>query len=564
MRAHLSRHVTRLLPYALILSFAAWSLHAMAKSGMMATHDGLWHVQRTAEMFAMLRVGQFPVRWAANLDNGFGIPLFTFVYPLPYYLSALLMYAHISPIASLKIVAIAFYMLGGLGMYQMFKKKSSLLALVAAVVYLVTPYQLVNIFVRGDIGETMVLGLAPWVLVSLRRLQDEGKFRWYYVIPLALALLAHNFLGMILAAAALIYVVVRNIKRIKLPLMAIAISLALSAFFWVPMVGESGLLLSNATHNYTFVWSDHFVCPWQLVYSKWDYWYSMPGCDKDGFTFQLGFANIAAILGSLVASVFLWKKLSSRARRIRALWIAAAAVVTLMMVPAGIFIWRLVPVLQIMQFPWRLLAVMAFVTSMMAGYFLTDVRKRYPRAVIFFAGCFIVLALANTRNYHDPIRTLSPADFAEQNRLFADRTTTSIRDEVVPYWAPVVRWKSENNTRLVTPYFGMQQGAAQIHTATDTGLSLTFTAFGENDRATAIYYKNYFPSWQATVDGKPLTLAPTPTGEILIHLLQGEHTYHVWVGSTPLETMANWLSVLSGTVLIGMAIYEYTRKNIAR
>lgn len=543
--------------FLFLILFAAWSLHPMFASGMMQTHDGLWHVQRAAEMFAMLRAGEFPVRWAASLDNGFGIPLFNFVYPLPYYLAAGLMFLRVSPISALKVVTAVFYTLGGLGMYRFFVKKSPLAALTASIVYLVTPYQLVNIFVRGDIGETIVLGMAPWVLVRLRAVQSSGRLRWYDPLPLALAIISHNFLGIILAAAALIYILVRDLHHIKLPLLSIMLSLGLSAFFWLPMIGESGLLLSNATHNYTFVWSDHFICPWQLLYSKWDYWYSMPGCDKDGFTFQLGFANLAAIAGFIVTSLWFWKKLSARSRRLRIMWIIAGGFTTLAMVPAGIFIWRIFRVLQVMQFPWRLLAVMVLVTSVMAGLSLVALHKKFPKLSILLAASYLLLALVNTRNYHSPVRILSAEEFAEQNRLFAGRTTTSIRDEVVPATAPLVRWKTENNPRLVTPYFGMEQGAAQIHEATDTGLSLTFTAFGENNRATAIYYKNYFPSWVATVDGKPFTLDRTPTGEIVIHLLHGEHAYHVWVSSTPLETAGN-LVTLASLVLLGIySLYTY-------
>src|SRR5690606_669882 len=46
------------------------------------TDDGHLHTARGAQYYLALRDGQFPPRWAGNLANGGGSPIFIFAYPL--------------------------------------------------------------------------------------------------------------------------------------------------------------------------------------------------------------------------------------------------------------------------------------------------------------------------------------------------------------------------------------------------------------------------------------------------------------------------------------------------
>ena len=104
--------------FAIIIT-GIFLISSIFHTGWYASHDGIFHIYRTEEALSMLKLGQFPLRWAGNFDQGFGIPLFTFVYPLPYYLSGILSYL-LGSIWSLKAIIIFFYLLGGVGIYQLF------------------------------------------------------------------------------------------------------------------------------------------------------------------------------------------------------------------------------------------------------------------------------------------------------------------------------------------------------------------------------------------------------------------------------------------------------------
>src|SRR5258705_9027004 len=59
---------------------------------LLHTHDGLVHLPRIAAYFKALLDGQIPVRWAADLNYGYGMPLFNFMYQLPYFIASMLVF----------------------------------------------------------------------------------------------------------------------------------------------------------------------------------------------------------------------------------------------------------------------------------------------------------------------------------------------------------------------------------------------------------------------------------------------------------------------------------------
>ena len=100
-----------------------------------SSHDGIFHVLRVDELFKMLKLGFFPVRWGLDLDNGYGVPIFNFVYPGPYYLAAIFKFFGISTFWALKLIMVGFYLIGGIFVFLIFRKRNWWLAILAALIY---------------------------------------------------------------------------------------------------------------------------------------------------------------------------------------------------------------------------------------------------------------------------------------------------------------------------------------------------------------------------------------------------------------------------------------------
>ena len=100
-----------------ILFFAFLAGFALLHPGLPPTHDGEYHVIRFFLFNEALRDGNLYPRWAAHLNNGLGVPLFNFVYPLPNYVASILHFVNISFIDSFKISMFLETIIGGVFFY---------------------------------------------------------------------------------------------------------------------------------------------------------------------------------------------------------------------------------------------------------------------------------------------------------------------------------------------------------------------------------------------------------------------------------------------------------------
>lgn len=535
----------------LIILVGAFSLKILLKSGFPQGHDTLWHTERITAMFNELKNGQFPVRWTADLDNAYGVPLFNFIYPGPYYLGALGMFLGLGSVAMLKLLTVFFYILGGTGVYLIFRKQP-FIGLVASLIYLFTPYQFVNIFVRQAFGEIAVLGLIPWAILAAKNIEVKGKLHWYHPIPLALALVSHNFLGMFAVGIIILYTLIGKHKKSHIH--SILLSLGLAAFFLIPMIFERQHLYSTSEGDFSFNYQDHFVYPKQLLYSKWDYWYSVPG-DGDTMSFQLGFANILSIILACGSLIIL--KLKTFKTKLIKKEIALLSIITfgsvLIMIPMGKFIWELIPVLQVMQFPWRMLALTTISTSLIAGLTLLLIFRKHKIATYIIGFVLVALAIINTRNYHRPMRMLSDEEYLVQHLIYVDKTATSRRTEIVPKWSLNERWEP-SNPQMIGERIAKYEGELELIELDEKNNETTFRATSITNQSKAIIHRNYFPSWQATKDDLSIDLSPSETGDIIVPLSAGDHIYHVYIESTPTQKIANIISALSIVYLLFIAI----------
>lgn len=397
---------------------------------------------------------------------------------------------------------------------------------------------------RGTLGETLAIGLMPWVLYSYQNLKkSKNVLRWYHPLPLAGVLLAHNFLG-ILFAAFLIGYMLTDKASLKRALGSLFLSLGLSAFFILPMILQKNLLYSFEFKDLTFRYDQHFVALKQLIYSKWDYWYSMPGENDDGMSFQLGIAQlILATLGIITILV--------KSRTPSHLYLILAYLGTIFLMHSkSYFIWESLPLLQAVQFPWRFLFMPLVLTPLLATTALYHL-VRSPKLRYFIMVTFLCLGFLNIRNYKNPMKFLDNVEFTDLYRLYLNKTSTTFRTEILPKWSgPAERFK--------TGELLVNSGNMTIDSLTHNPLKINVTINNKPDssegRVTIL--RNYYPAWVVTMDNsKKLKVEPTADGMIMLKPELGIHKYEIKIKNTNLESLSNALSALS-VVILGYLWYK--------
>ena len=128
------------------------------------THDGPVHLARMAAYYKALADGQILPRWASDLNYGYGMPLFNFIYHLPYLLSSLFIFLKFNLVATFKIVLSISFLISGVSMFAFVKAfwKDTRKALLVALFYQFVPFRLVELWVRGGIYVRLVPACTVW------------------------------------------------------------------------------------------------------------------------------------------------------------------------------------------------------------------------------------------------------------------------------------------------------------------------------------------------------------------------------------------------------------------
>src|SRR3972149_86558 len=223
-----------------VLDFSNW--------GIAPTHDGEYHVIRFQQFYKVLSEGVLYPRWSPDFNNGFGIPLFNYVYPLPNYVASIFHALGFGFIDSLKLNMAAATLFGAIFMYLWAKKYwGEWGGIVSSVFYTFSPYHFLDIYVRGSVGEVWSLGLAPALLWSYYSYYESNRkiFLVLSSIFLALLVLAHNILALVFFGFFILYTsyLILNTKKKKIlilnTLLIFFSGLGLSSPFWLPALLET-------------------------------------------------------------------------------------------------------------------------------------------------------------------------------------------------------------------------------------------------------------------------------------------------------------------------------------
>lgn len=212
---------------------------------------------RLYEMNRCFMDGQIPCRWAPDLGNKYGYPLFNYYAPLPFYIGEIFYLLSGSLSFSVKILIV----LSLTGMYtfcylltrRIWQENKSA---VVSIVYTVISYLAVTILLSGAPGELWSLMLLPGILWGITAFHKNQQKSTALVTALmgTFFILSHHISAssfLLFSPIVIIglYFSQIEVKLIRRYLLFIIFSLLLSAFYWIPLVFES-----NLTHMGEIPW----------------------------------------------------------------------------------------------------------------------------------------------------------------------------------------------------------------------------------------------------------------------------------------------------------------------
>lgn len=376
--------------------FSVWITRDLFRPEFFRSHDALYHVVRLDQFHKSFISGQIPVRWAPDLLNGLGYPLFIVNYHLPYYLAEAFHLLGLSLFAAIKavfIVSLTASVLTGFWLFYSWTKKPAA-ATLGAVFYILAPYRLANIFERGALGEALAYTFVPLVFLGLDRIKHNRSLK-LFAFALAGLTLSHTVVAITFAPVFLVYVLYTKPHLASL-IKGSVLAFGLSSFQLFPVLFERQFMRFDA--NLLTAYQGHFKSIYQLLRIPY------PGVNI-GTPFQVGLTHLLVIVLALTRK--LW------------LWVVTSLLAIFLVTPASKFFWDNLPGLSMVLYPWRFLGVVAFSIAALAALlrpkFLVTwllllavlfTNRHYIRVGEFIAPVFpqeMLAGNATTQNEFDPI-----------------------------------------------------------------------------------------------------------------------------------------------------------------
>lgn len=524
--------------------------------GYFPTHDGEWAVVRLGDMFRSLRDHQFPVRYSGNLNFGYGYPLFNFTYPAPYYIGVGLHFLKFGFVDTIKILFATSVFTSALGMYLVSMKiwGSKFAGMISSIIYIYYPYRIVDLYVRGSIGESMAFALFPFIILFSAKILDGKKT--YLSLALgslsyALLILTHNIMAVLFTPVLIGFIVGRMYfekSKIYLPsIIFIVLGFILSAFFWVPALMEkNNILLSRIPIADRSV---YFVKFYQLIIPRWGY--GLPD-HLDGFSYQIGLPQILVVLTVLGLLFYFWrfkkKSWQTDHAKLASLFLLLSFGFVLLMFSFTAFLWQ-APLLREINYPWTLLGPVGFLISLVTGFLCLQNRLiGYACVGICFVSIILTVPYAKPAEYFDK---------GDNYYLTNDATTTS-SNELMPLWVkaqPTLR--QEQKVEII-------KGEGSIQDIRSDSKAVSFVLEAK-DQTTVRVNTIYYPGWKIQVDGVNVPVDySNKFGVMDIKVAEGRHAVVGKFLETPVRLVADILSLLGFVAVIVLFGLDRFKKRLLK
>lgn len=497
--------ICSLLPIVSIFRFGAY------ESG-----DFNLHIFRAIDFYKSLQEGILMPSWAAHLNANYGYPLFIFLNPLPYYMVAFFHFVGFSFVMSMKLFLSITYILSGVFMYIFVKKllKNEKAALVAGIVYLYTPYHLIDMHFRVDVGEVALFMVLPLFFHTIVALSKKINLKNIFGMGLATALVVFShqalaFFALLLAGFFVLYLAITS-KSSRFDILVsscsgVIIGLLISGYSLLPYILYSPYLQTG------FGAKMYFANLFELLYTPYRYGLLYQG-PRGELRFSLGYAQW--ILFGIGIFLLFIKRIE--AYKLLIFSTLAMAVLIFAMLPISSPLWDLFPMIKIMVLTTRLQLFISLEIAVIAGIVVLNTKKQ-----IFVYFLLFIIVISTILNWGQ--RRVIPDvndQFLMQNMPFSSAG--------VEGWAIALsKWVSSHKFESTIPQktFTIISGEGIVRDTSRTSNHHVYVIDAKNP-ITMIDNTWYFPGWYASIDNKQIPIVYSGgkySGLIKVLLPEGKH-----------------------------------------
>lgn len=543
---------------SMCVSFAVIS--PFFRLGTASGHDVSFHMASWLDVAGQWKQGILFPRWTEWANFGFGEPRFIFYPPLSWLFGAFL--GTFIPWHSVATAFIACaQMFAGISAYALLRRltNSQSAALLAAACFAANPYSLLIIYMRSDFAELLAIAFFPLlILATLQLLGIFGgneslrfeKIFFFAIVFCAVwlsnapaAVIATYSVGLLFTTAAIRE---RSVVPLANGAAALAVGFGLASFYVIPAISEQRWVNISGALSEGLTPADNFL------YAK------TPDTEHDAFNRIASNVAVLLIIWAVCTAIAAWKQISAsregdpdrnaHTAAAHTAITALATAATLLMLPVTLALWRFLPELRFVQFPWRWMSVL----SVCAVIFTALSARKWLRWAWPLLATF---AIVGTAHYLVKNAWWDTEDMPTLQAALNDGTGFEGTDEYDPLGddRTDLQQKTPRALLLTSPQDPEAHKDASIvvekWTAEHRAIRITTRKPGN----LALRLLDY-PAWRVTVNGVsvPVThgkgtrqmIIPVPTGEWEVHIDFARTTDRTIGGSVSIAILVVSVTVL--------------------
>jgi hypothetical protein len=544
--ARSARRAARLAgrPAPLLVALATLACLPVLRTGLPWSHDIKPHLVWADRFGRQLAAGEIYPRWLLDVADGFGAPVFFIYPPLTYYVTSALepIFPDVLQLPGrLAVAGWLFVCASALAMYFWLRRHVGTgPALVGAAVYTLLPYHLLaDLVLRAALAELLAFTWPPLLLAAVDAAAARPR-RALVLGALAAAglLLTHapsalTFLPLPLAYAGLVAARARSLRPLAVAAGQLALGVGLAG-------GYLATALSHGPYiNQTALYTGHFA------YAQWFLQLGSP--ERFVALVHAHALAVSAACAGVAAAVAASFRRAPPPRAAAGLALASAATAfgyLFLMLPQSVLVWELVPLLQKIQFPWRLNGQLVLLGSACLAAGLAHVEAAFParaRAARAAALGLVLALLAGHLWAAASTRDL----FGIHYKPISARRVIKVLEAGDP--RPEYVLPRERDPRSLLPdgaRAAIVSGGGEVRVESWRPRELVLAVRADAPARLAVR-QQFYPGWRAWIDGQPCCLAVDALrreyGILAVDLPAGEHRLSLVLGPTPNER-AGWIA----------------------
>lgn len=503
------------------------------------------HIYRTMDFYKSLTEGHFFPSWAASLNATYGYPLFIFNYPLPYYILSFFHLLGFSYISSMKIFLATNLVFSGIFMYMCSRKifRNELAAFTTAIFYQFAPYHLISIHYKITIGEIMIFTILPTLFLFLQKLWHDKNKLWLPIASILAALLIMSHVVLALFCMGIIFMYslfLGYFSKSRYPIFSTTFVFILgslsSVYIWMTPFLLGKYTIISKVPEFTFN-----IQPWELLFSPW----------RLGLLYQGPYGEISLLLGYthifiVIALIYLLfqHKIQSKYRNTIIFWLSLFFGLVFFTTKYSEFLWRVIPFLKSTGGSHRLILLITFVSSILAGYFSIYIQKK---SLLFWLliGFTVFSTILNWGH-----RNLIP--YVNDQSLKNTIAESTSKGE--GHWYANSKWRNMKDPWFKYPpksHLEIVKGSSEIIELQRLTTKHSYIISSQNDvrvRDNTLY----FPGWNAYDNNKLISTKPDDEGVISFKITKGLHYVQVIYDDLLVYKTLKTISVI---VFFGLVFY---------